>query len=295
MSTALSPMESTVLSFEKGFNDVNAYKLNFKKEANFALQILKGNDFLRNKAAANPDSLQAALTNIAAIGITLNPALKEGYLVPRGNQVCLDISYIGLVKLATDTGAIEWVQAEIVKEKDVFEYQGVGKSPIHKMNPFSDRGEVIGVYCIAKLATGEFLSTIMSKQDCDAIRDKSSQAAKSGPWRDFYEEMLKKTVIKRASKLWPKSERIQQAVEVINEHEGIDFSKVPSIDRDAYLSEAPKEDQIDLIRSALSQKGKSEEGLIDYLKTQFKDQDIESLEKLDNAQIVYAKRILGVK
>jgi recombination protein RecT len=107
--------------------------------------------------------------------------------------------------------------------------------------------------------------------------------------------MLKKTVIKRASKLWPKSERIQQAVEVINEHEGIDFSKGPSIDRDAYLSEAPKEDQVELIRSALIQKGKSEEGLIDYLKTQFKDQDIESLEKLDNAQIVYAKRILGVK
>ena len=157
------------MSFEAGFNQVNAYKLNFKKEATFALQILKSNNFLREKAQANPDSLQNAITNIAAIGISLNPALKESYLVPRGNQVCLDISYIGLVKLATDTGSIDWVQAEIVKEKDEFEYLGVGKAPLHKMNPFSDRGEIVGVYCVAKLFTGECLSTIMSIKECEEI------------------------------------------------------------------------------------------------------------------------------
>ncbi|MDO1851433.1 hypothetical protein Q2367_25255, partial [Escherichia coli] len=53
--------------------------------------------------------------------------------------------------------------------------------------------------------------------------------------------MMKKTVIKRASKLWPKSERLDTAVQVLNEHEGIDFSndKKPfaeskSIEADSY-------------------------------------------------------------
>jgi recombination protein RecT len=287
-------MESAVLSFERGFNEVNAYKLNFKKEASFALQILKANDFLRNKASANPDSLQAALTNIAAIGITLNPALKEGYLVPRGNQVCLDISYIGLIKLATDTGAIEWVQAEIVKAKDTFKYLGVGKAPLHEMNPFSDRGEVIGVYCVARLASGEFLSTVMSKQDCDAIRDKSSQSAQKGPWKDFYEEMLKKTVIKRASKLWPKSERVQHAVEVINEHEGIDFSE-----KGAFMPEASSEIVADEkafknIRDLLAFNKKTEEGLLKFINTQFQS-EVKSIEEMDARMIEASYRAMGGK
>jgi recombination protein RecT len=293
MSNALTPMEQAVYGIETSFNQVNAYKLNFKKEATFALQILKGNEYLRSKAQSNPDSLQNAITNIAAIGISLNPALKESYLVPRGNQVCLDISYIGLIKLATDTGAIEWVQAEIVKEKDTFEYLGIGKAPVHKMNPFSERGAVIGVYCVAKLSSGESLCTIMSKADCDAIRDKSSQAAKSGPWKDFYEEMLKKTVIKRASKLWPKSERIQQAVEVINEHEGIDFgAKTPHMDTPTN-TEAPTDKTFANIRALLAAKVKTEAALLDYISTQKGGETYQRLEDLDAAGIEYAYRILG--
>lgn len=295
MSNEIATVDDFVYSLETGFNNVNAYKLNFKKEANFALQILKANDFLRSKAQANPSSLQNAITNIAAIGISLNPALKEAYLTPRGNQVCLDISYIGLVKLATDTGSIDWVQAEIVKANDTFEYQGVGKTPIHKMNPFSDRGETIGVYCVAKLSTGEHLSTIMSKAECDSIRDKSSQASKNGPWVTFYEEMLKKTVIKRASKLWPKSERVQNAVDVINEHDGIEFNNnVPHVDPSAYDSEAPTPEKIDYLKNLIVSKGKTVEGLLSYLNTQFKT-NIESINDLNSAQYVYSERILGGK
>jgi phage RecT family recombinase len=197
--------------------------MNFAKEAQFALQLLQSNAYLLKAAKENEAALEYAIINLASIGITLNPALKEAYLVPRGGKICLDISYIGLVKLATDTGAIDWVQAEIVKKNDKFKSIGVGHAPIHEVDHFSDRGEVVGVYCVAKLSTGECLSTIMSKAECDAIRDKSSQASKSGPWVSFYEEMLKKTCIKRASKLWPKSERVQKAADILNEHEGIDF------------------------------------------------------------------------
>lgn len=292
MSTALTPMESTVLSYEQSFNAVNAYKLNFKKEATFALQILKANNFLREKAQNNPDSLQNAITNIAAIGISLNPAVKEAYLVPRGNMVCLDISYIGLVKLATDTGAIEWVQAEIVKANDTFEYQGVGRAPLHKMNPFSDRGETVGVYCVAKLSTGECLSTIMSKAECDSIRDKSSQAAQKGPWKDFYEEMLKKTVIKRASKLWPKSERVQQAVEVINEHEGIDFNSTK-----AHVEPVSQEVQENLIniftiRDMLEKNKRTDEQLLNYINKKFKT-EFKALDDLDHVHIQDAYLAMG--
>lgn len=292
MSTEIS-IPNTVYSVEKDFDKVNSYKLNFTKEANFALQLLQGNDYLVKAATANPAALEYAIINLASIGISLNPALKESYLVPRGGKICLDISYIGLTKLATDTGSIEWVQAEIVKEKDTFEYLGVGKAPLHKMNPFSDRGPVIGVYCVARLSTGEHLSTIMSRAECDAIKDKSSQAAKSGPWVTFYEEMLKKTVIKRASKLWPKSERLSSAVDVLNEHEGIDFgsSKGAFIANPSSEIEA-NEKTFKNIRELLEFNKKTEDGLLKYINTKFKT-ELKEIEEMTPAMIEETYRAMG--
>jgi recombination protein RecT len=288
-------VQDHVYAVEKDFNSVNSYKLNFIKEAQFALQLLQGNDYLRKAAESNPIALEYAIINLASIGISLNPALKESYLVPRGGKICLDISYMGLTKLATDTGAIEWVQAEIVKANDTFKYLGVGKAPLHEMDPFGSRGDVIGVYCVAKLSTGESLSTIMSKADCDAIRDKSSQAAQSGPWKTFYEEMLKKTVIKRASKLWPKSERLSSAVEVLNQHEGIDFNspKAPHVDAPAN-NETPNDKTFANIRALLAEKNKTETALLGYLSSQF-NCELEKLEDLNPAQVEYSYRMLGSK
>jgi recombination protein RecT len=296
MSQALT-IQDRVFSLEKEFNEVNSYKMNFLKEAQFALQLLKANEFLLKTATQDPASLEYAIINLASIGISLNPALKEAYLVPRGGKVCLDISYIGLTKLATDKGGVEWIQAEVVKKQDSFEYQGIGKAPLHKMNPFSDRGETIGVYCVARLPSGESLSTIMSKQECDTIRDKCSKGSTS--WKDFYEEMLKKTVIKRASKLWPKSERVQKAAAVLDEHEGIDFnSKAPHMDAPTN-TDAPTDKTFANIRALLKakneaeKKSRTEDDLLDYISVQSKTEKKAKLEDLNSAEIEYVYRILG--
>lgn len=291
MTTALTAIESKVLSLENAFNKVNNYQINFRKESLFALQLLRTNDFLLRAAQNKPESLENAIMNIAAIGITLNPAQKEAYLVPRGGQVCLDISYMGLIKLATDTGSVTWVQAEIVREKDVFEHLGVGQKPNHKFQPFGDRGQMIGVYCVAKLSTGEFLTTVMSKAEIEEIRNKSSQASKSGPWVTFFEEMAKKTVIKRASKLWPKSERVQEAVEILNQHEGIDFSKGAHIEPAREGLEA-NEDTFAKLREVLVAKGRTEDKLIGYINTQFKT-EIKTIEEMTPEMIESALRVMG--
>lgn len=301
MSNQLTTMESTVLSYEQSFNEVNAYKINFKKEAGFALQLLKANDFLRSTAQGNPDSLQNAITNLAAIGISLNPATKEAYLVPRSRAVCLDISAIGLIKLATDSGSVEWVQAKLVHENDNFIDNGPGMKPTHEFKPFGDRGKIVGVYAVAKTHKGDFLTDSMPIAECHAIRDRSeawkaftSGKTKSCPWSTDEGEMMKKTVIKRASKLWPKSERLDTAVEVLNQHEGIDFNyeKRPHMDQPTN-TEVPDERTFANIRALLKAKNKTEEGLLAYLSTQSGGQVIEKIEDLNSAQIEYAYRMLG--
>lgn len=207
--------------------------LNFEVEAGFAVQQLEANDYLLSVAMNNRQSVINAVTNVAAIGISLNPARKQAYLVPRDKKVCLDISYIGLVDLATQSGSIVWAKAELVYEADSFQMGEPGTMPKHQFNPFSkDRGAVIGAYCVAKTPGGEYLCDAMSIDEINAIRDRSSawkafqSKGVSCPWATDPGEMSKKTVIKRASKLWPKNDRLNMAIQHLNVEldEGIEFA-----------------------------------------------------------------------
>jgi recombination protein RecT len=111
--------------------------INFEREAEFAIQVLEKNNYAMTVAMNNRSSVVAAVKNIAAIGISLNPAKKQAYLVPRGGAICLDISYMGLLDLAIASGSIRWGQARLVYEQDVFEENGVDQAPIHKRQPFA--------------------------------------------------------------------------------------------------------------------------------------------------------------
>lgn len=223
----LQQYESEFTKLAKNHNAVT-----FEQECLYAKQLLNANQYLFGIANQNPQSLKDSILNIASIGISLNPALRQAYLVPRKGKVCLDPSYIGLCHLACESGSIRYVQAMIVHENDEFQFQAVGEKPLHKFNAFKDRGSIVGVYCVAKTSDNDYLTSIMTVDQINAIRDRSEAykaflAKKvSCPWVTDWEEMAKKTVIKNASKLWPKTERsyrLDQAISVSNDHDGIDF------------------------------------------------------------------------
>lgn len=193
--------------------------INFEKEAGFAIQVLQNNDFALKIATGNRQSVINAVTNVAAIGISLNPAKRQAYLVPRDGRICLDISYMGLIDMAVATGSIRWAQAELVREADNFALNGFDAPPTHVFNPFSkDRGEIVGAYVVVKTADGDYLTTPMSKDDIDGImnRSQSVKSGKSSPWKTDYGEMAKKTVVKRAYKYWPKNDRLSEAIHHLN-------------------------------------------------------------------------------
>lgn len=206
----------------------NGHLLDFTQECLFARQQLLKNEYTLKVAGENPNSLQAAILNVAAIGISLNPANQHAYLVPRDGQICLDISYRGLVKLATDSGAIKWAKVELVYENDDFSWCGPAEAPEHRADPFSDRGALKGGYCIAKLPDGDILVEVMPIEEINKIRDTSkAYQNKKGPWINWYEEMAKKTVLKRAYKSWPQTpnrQRMDVAMEALNQSEGMAFT-----------------------------------------------------------------------
>lgn len=235
----LAVVGQVIYGIEHEFNEVlSDPSISFKREAEFAVQVLEKSSYALGIAMSNRSSVIAAVKNIAAIGISLNPAKKQAYLVPRGGAICLDISYMGLLDLAIASGSIRWGQAELVYAADTFELNGVDQPPTHKRNPFgTDRGDWIGVYVVVKTADGDYLTTTMSRDEVLAIRDRSdawksfmAKKAKSCPWATDEGEMAKKTVIKRASKMWPKTDRLDHAIHHLNTDGGeglVDINAVP--------------------------------------------------------------------
>lgn len=224
MSNALALITGDIYGAKDAFEAVLSDRsISFEREAEFAIQVLQQNDYALGLATKNRQSVINAVTNVAAIGISLNPAKKQAYLVPRDGKICLDISYIGMVELAVASGSVRWVKAELVREHDKFTLQGFDKPPIHDYNPFAkDRGEIVGVYCVAKTADGDYLTDTMSIDEVNAIRDRSSawrawiEKNKKCPWVTDPGEMVKKTIVKRSSKMWPKTERLDQAIHHLN-------------------------------------------------------------------------------
>lgn len=214
---SLTQFDTAIKDLKEKFLLVGVDKETFLKEASFAMQAITKNDLL---ASCSKVSIQASVYNLALTGLTLNPALEYAYLVPRGKKCILDISYRGMVKIATDSGGIKTVHGKGIYEKDFFEAQE-GSDPYIKHAPlyFEDRGEMIGAYVVATIADGTKKHHIMSKAEIKKVEKKSPMAGK-GPWKDWTEEMWIKTVIKRARKLWPHSDKLAYAVQVMNEAEG---------------------------------------------------------------------------
>lgn len=221
--------QSALVDARERFNSAAPPSMKFGDEEIFAMQMLTKNDYVFRVANKAPNSVHMAMLNVASTGLTLNPAMGYAYLVPRDGAIHLDISYKGLIKIATDTGAIEWVRAEVVHENDRFEYHGPAKMPEIHCNPFKPRGEIVGAYCIAKTSSGDVLTEVMDLEALHKVRSASTaytkgEKGKKGPWEDYFAEMARKAVIKRARKTWPYSgggnERMALAVEIANRAEG---------------------------------------------------------------------------
>lgn len=249
---------------QQHFESVAPKDINFAKEAEFAVQILQGNSYSARIAMQNQQSLVAAIRNVAAIGISLNPAAKHAYLVPRGGKICLDVGYLGLLHIATESGSILWAQCKIVYANDNYRGNGVDKAPAHEYSPFTkNRGEPVGAYCVAKTHDGSFLTEEMDIDAIHAIRARSESFKKGGtsPWGTDYSEMVRKTVIKRAYKYWPKSDRMTAAVDMLNQQEGIDFKSEQSSGRDI----TPINDEtIGSIQQALQVLGRPVDGALNH-------------------------------
>lgn len=169
----------------------------------------------------SPRSLLAAVMQCAQLG--LEPGiLGHAYLIPFENrkkgivEVQILPGYRGLIKLARNTGEVSTVFAESVYKGDRFTYQrGTDPKIEHVPDPNEDvkkRGEPTHYYAVMRMKDGGVAFEVMTRQEIELHRDKYSRAAKNGPWVTEFDEMAKKTVLRRVCKVGPQSIELQTAV-----------------------------------------------------------------------------------
>jgi len=220
----------------------------YKQEFLYACQAMMKNDYLCSTAVQNPLSLRNAFAQVAACGLTLNPARGLCYLVPREGQVVLDVSYRGMIQTAVTDGAIRDCIVELVYSNDMFKYKGKRTSPEHEFDPFAlkeDRGEFRGVYVEVTLPDGRVLVEAVTRADIEKARDSSDlwKRKKKGPWLDHEDSMRKKSGIKISKKYWPMvSAKLDQVIHYLNTDAGEGFASdavpVDVISRHVGLTEA---------------------------------------------------------
>ncbi|TIS37549.1 recombinase RecT [Mesorhizobium sp.] len=135
----------------------------------------------------------------------LLPDSREGAIVPYKDQAQWMPMIGGLRKKARNSGEIATWDVHAVHENDEFDFE-LGDNPYIRHKPtLGEPGKLIAVYSVATLKSGEISRDVMSVSAVEKVRTKSR--GKNTPWNDpiFYDEMAKKTVARRHSKVLPMS------------------------------------------------------------------------------------------
>lgn len=202
-------------------------------------------------AECEPMSIIAAVVQCSQLG--LEPGLMgQAYLIPFNRRAKINGTwqtvkecqfmpgYRGLVSLARRTGEVTSINAEIVYEHDEFELTlGADPKIVHKPNLDGDRGKIRLVYAIAKFKDGGYHFDWMTIEAIEKIRTRNDEKnakyqqegekKKETPWDTDYEEMVKKTMIRRICKMLPMSVELAQAVAV---NDAVDMGKRAVIEGD---------------------------------------------------------------
>jgi recombination protein RecT len=191
-------------------------------------------------------SLLGAAMKAAQDGLL--PDGRYGVIVPYSTKV--DGKYqllaqwqpmiLGVYQKLHNSGDIKDIIAHLVYENDIFNAsQGDNESYEHLPDIFGDRGKEIGVYAIAHTTNGGTYRDAMSKAEIEKIRN-MSRAADSMPWREFWGEMAKKTIVKRLAKSLPLSIDDMSWLQDEDEQVGdpVSFGMTPDMPRKIYT--APK-------------------------------------------------------
>lgn len=184
---------------------------------------------VRNLDQCTFPSLAGALMVAAQLGLEPCTPLGHCYLIPRKNgktgqfECTFQLGYQGMLELAYRTETIKSVTAKSVHQNDEFIYEeGLDDRLVHRPYLNGDRGPVIAYYAIIKFINGGHAFDVMTYTDMvqhmERFAPKDYQSKRvTGPWATDFDEMAKKTMVRRLFKMMRKSTDIIAKATVYDE------------------------------------------------------------------------------
>lgn len=146
----------------------------------------------------------------------LMPDGKEAALVPFKGKVTYMPMVAGILKKIRQSGELKSLTANVVLEGDEFRSWTDENGPHfkHESSLLSESTNIIGAYAVAITKDGGTYFEVLKKSDIEKIR-KSSSGGENGPWKTWYDEMAKKSAIRRLAKRLPMSTDIESGLETV--------------------------------------------------------------------------------
>lgn len=162
-------------------------------------------------------TLIGGIIQCSQMGLEPNTVLGHAYLIPFNNKkknrtdAQVIIGYKGLIDLARRSGQINSIAAHAVRQKDQFEYEYGLEERLRHIPAEGDRGEITHFYAVAHMKDGGHAFEVMTAAAVTKIRN-AGQGKHNPVWSDHYEEMGRKTAIRRLAKYLPLSVEMATAV-----------------------------------------------------------------------------------
>lgn len=181
----------------------------------------------------DPREFMLSVSTVAQLGLEIGAALGQAYIVPYENkkkdkiEPQVIIGYRGMIDLAHRSGQIVSIEARAVFEKDRFEVEfGLNSKLVHVPNfELESRGEIKFVYAVANLVGGGVQFEVLGLPQIQKAKPKHG----SDIWDSNFEEMAKKTAIRRLFKMLPISTEMSRAIS-IDDAADADISQINIID-----------------------------------------------------------------
>lgn len=200
-------------------------------------------------AKINKAELIQGLCKAAFLGLDFMN--KECYLIPYGNSVQFQTDYKGDCKFVKRYAIrpILDIFAKVVREGDFFEEGIVDNHPVinFKPVPFSNK-DIVGAFAIVLYKDGGIEYESMSTVDVNNVRNNYSKASNSKAWKYSFDEMAKKTVLRRLCKHVETDFESIEAKLAWDEGAGMDFSNGSAVQHDETVVDAFSNSEVEEIK-----------------------------------------------
>lgn len=162
-----------------------------------ALSVLNSNPTL---AKCNKSSILNGLLKASYLGLDM--ANNECYLIPYGSEAQFQVSYIGSIKFVKrySIRKVKDIWAEVIREKDTFSRTVIDGEQKFTFEQKLGGGEIVGAFAVCQFEDGGVQLEVMTVEEINNVRNSYSKQSMGKTWKSSFDEMAKKTVLRRLTK-----------------------------------------------------------------------------------------------